>query len=232
MSRVAIHQPNFLPWMGYLAKIAKSDYFIFLDNIQFSKGSFTNRSKILDDGHPKWLTIPAKPPLGTKIHEIQITPDEWKKKHLAKIEQNYRDSEFGVDILTILRKLYYEEKTSDLSTFNIHLIKAITKLLDLNVTFICSSEICNNSFESPSHRLVALIKEIGGTTYISGNGGRNYQDPNLFKEQSINVEYVDFFEHPYKQNAPTFYPGLSCIDTLCNIGIKATQQYLLQKTGK
>ena len=231
MRRVAIHQPNFLPWMGYLAKIAKSDYFIFLDNVQFSKGSFTNRSKILDGGHPKWLTIPAKPPLGTQISEVQITSVEWKKKHIAKIEQNYRNSEFSADILTMLRDLYFEENTSQLSTFNIRLIKAISKLLDLNVTFLCSSDISDNSFDSPTHRLVTLIKEIGGATYISGSGGQNYHDLCLFTEQSINVEYTNYVERPYKQNSPSFHPGLSCIDTLCNIGINATRQSLLQWIG-
>ena len=131
----------------------------------------------------------------------------------------------------MLRDLYFEENTPQLSTFNIRLIEAISKLLDLNATFLCSSDITDNSFDSPTHRLVTLIKEIGGATYISGSGGQNYQDLCLFTEQSINVEYTNYVELPYKQNSPSFHPGLSCIDTLCNIGINATRQSLLQWIG-
>jgi len=232
MCYVAVHQPNFLPWMGYLAKIARADYFIFLDNVQFSKGSFTNRSKILDGGHPNWLTVPAKPRLGTPITEVKIASFEWKQKHLEKIEMNYQNSPNSGSMLPFLRKLYDQDDLTMLSAFNIHLIKAISELLELKVTFIRSSEITTELFASPTDRIVALIKEVGGTHYISGNGARSYQDLRLFSEQSINVQYLDFIEKPYKQNAPKFHKGLSCIDSLFNIGIDDTRRNLFEKKSK
>ena len=58
---IAIHQPNFMPWVGYFYKIAKADKFVLLDNAQFSKNSYINRSQILlmQNG----LTVPARPKL-------------------------------------------------------------------------------------------------------------------------------------------------------------------------
>ena len=35
--RVTIHQPQFLPWLGYLDKIDQAHLFIALDSVQFKK---------------------------------------------------------------------------------------------------------------------------------------------------------------------------------------------------
>jgi WbqC-like protein family len=43
MTTVAIHQPNFLPWLGYFQKIYASDIFIFHDAVEFTKRSFTQQ---------------------------------------------------------------------------------------------------------------------------------------------------------------------------------------------
>ena len=45
---VAIHQPNYLPWLGYFHKIAAADIFVFLDDVPFSKGSYINRVKTFE----------------------------------------------------------------------------------------------------------------------------------------------------------------------------------------
>jgi hypothetical protein len=59
---VACHQPNFLPWLGYFAKLARSDRFVLLDRVQFprtSRGTYTNRVQLLIGGQPAWLTVPV-----------------------------------------------------------------------------------------------------------------------------------------------------------------------------
>jgi hypothetical protein len=46
---VSIHQPNYLPWIGYFNKISRSDIFVIFDDVQFpigKRGFFGNRNKI------------------------------------------------------------------------------------------------------------------------------------------------------------------------------------------
>ena len=94
--KVSIHQPAYLPWLGYFDRIAKSDLFIFLDNVQFEKNSYTNRNIIKGPNGPQWLTIPIKQKghLHKKLNEIEIATDiDWKSKHLKSIKNCYARTE-------------------------------------------------------------------------------------------------------------------------------------------
>lgn len=55
MLKVACHQPNFVPWMPFFYKMAKSDIFILLAGVQFEKNGYQNRFKYKD----KWITKPV-----------------------------------------------------------------------------------------------------------------------------------------------------------------------------
>lgn len=92
---VAIHQPNFFPWLGYFAKIARSDYFVLFDDIQFPKtgGSWSNRVKLLVSGEARWVTAAIDRNYhGTRtIREMSfLAANPWREKTLKSIEANYR----------------------------------------------------------------------------------------------------------------------------------------------
>ena len=56
---ISIHQPEHLPWPGFFNKIKTVDKFIILDDVEYSKGYYHNRNKILNDrNHDEWVTIP------------------------------------------------------------------------------------------------------------------------------------------------------------------------------
>ena len=55
---VTIHQPEYLPYLGFFDRIAKSDVFVILDNAQFQKGGFINRNKINTATGWQWITVP------------------------------------------------------------------------------------------------------------------------------------------------------------------------------
>lgn len=90
---LSIHQPAYLPWLGYFDRIARSDKFVYLDNVQFERNSFINRNRIKTANGPIWLTIPVrlKEHFNKTIADIEIDARQnWKRKHLRSIEQNYR----------------------------------------------------------------------------------------------------------------------------------------------
>src|SRR5690348_1614998 len=72
-SMVAIHQPNYIPWLGYFFKIAHVHQFVFLDTVAFSHGSLVNRNTIKTSTGPAWLTIPVRTSgrFGQLIREVE-----------------------------------------------------------------------------------------------------------------------------------------------------------------
>ena len=48
MKTVGIHQPEYLPWLGFFKKMMSSELFVFLDDAQFRKKGWQNRNRIVD----------------------------------------------------------------------------------------------------------------------------------------------------------------------------------------
>ena len=86
---VAIHQPNYLPWLGYFYKMVKADIFVLLDNVQYEKNGYTNRCQIKTPQGPFWLTLPIKRKFPQMINEAEIVNyAQEKERHLKIIIQN------------------------------------------------------------------------------------------------------------------------------------------------
>ena len=95
----SIHQPNYLPWVGYFNKIVRSDVFVIFDDVQFpigKKGFFGNRNQIKTNSGQLWLTVPVlrKGYRDLRTSEIKINNStDWQKKHLRSISLNYKKTE-------------------------------------------------------------------------------------------------------------------------------------------
>ena len=88
--KVAIHQPHYLPWLGYFAKWAAADLFVVLDTVQYEKNGWQNRNRIKTREGPRWLTVPVNARLGTAIHAVTVdTSQPWRARHFTLIENNY-----------------------------------------------------------------------------------------------------------------------------------------------
>ncbi len=223
--KVAIHQPNFLPWLGYFYKIAKCDVFVFLDSVQYTKNSFINRNKIKTPQLDAWLTVPVSFKFGELISEVRINNDtSWREKHLKTLEMNYKKSKCFEEVFNEIKQIYYLKDWQYLSDFNISLLKAITSYIGLNKSFIKSS-----TWDIPAQStelLVQIVKKMNGNTYLSGFGGANYQEEDLFTKEGISLEYYNFHHPTYTQLWGEFIPNLSIIDLLFNCGSKS-RDYLL-----
>jgi len=219
---VAIHQPNFLPWIGYFYKIAKSDIFVFLDNVQYTKNSFINRNKIKTSQDVIWLTIPISFKFGQLINEVKIdNKTDWRKKHLRTLEMNYKRSNFFKEVFELIKRIYYLKNWQNLSDFNISLIKTIISYLDLNKTLVQSSSLDIQG--KNTKLLIQIVKKVDGDVYLSGFGGAKYQEETSFKNEGIELVYYNFRHPAYKQLWNDFIPNLSIIDLLFNYGKESTK---------
>src|ERR1043165_5905453 len=104
---VAIHQPHYLPWLRYFEKIARSDVFVLLDDVQYEKNGFQNRNKIKTGQGWAYLTVPVKKPLLVPINEVLIdNTSGWQDKHLRAIELNYGKAPYFKQHQEALTALY------------------------------------------------------------------------------------------------------------------------------
>lgn len=212
---VSIHQPNFIPWLGYFYKIKKSDIFVFLDNVQFSKNSYQNRVKIKSSQGAIWLTVPVMQSFGQLTKDVKINNKEpWREKHLKTIEMNYKRSKYFKPVYEILNQVYYKKEWDLLTELNIEFINKISQYLSIETKTIRSSSL--NVDGKSTDLLINIIKELHCFTYFSGKGAVNYQDEDKYKENDITLVYTDFRHPVYPQLWKEFVEGLSIIDMLFN----------------
>ena len=227
---VAIHQPNFLPWLGYFYKIANCDEFVILDNVDFQQGnvtSLTNRTKIKCAGVAHYFTIAVKKSESKLIKDILIDQFSTKiDKQIKTIQLNYTKSLFFNDIFPLFNQVLVEGMKYDLMCdLNVLLIKFICNILEIKTKITKASELKINTSDR-NERIIKICKVLNSQIYFSGNGGKKYHDENLFNSNGIEIKYTDFTQTEYKQVGNDFISGLSIIDSLFNCGIEETKNIL------
>ena len=227
---VAVHQPQFLPWLGYFHKILIADAFCLLDNVQFKKNEWQNRNRIKTIQGWQWLTVPVKYRFSEKINEVEINDAvNWRRKHLESLKYNYRKAPFYHDYVGVLENAYGMEWES-ISVLNCYLIENVRHALGIqNRPMARSSQMVGLS-EDPTQRLVDICRAMGGDTYLSGADGPRYMDMETFRENGIDVMVQDF-QHPvYPQQHGEFQSHLSIIDLLFNCGPRSAEIILGEQT--
>ena len=226
--RVAIHQPNFLPWMGYFDKIVKSDVFLFLDDVQIPKkgSSWSNRVKVLIGGRPQWVTTPIARENGFQmLKDVSFSEPTWQRTIEETLRMAYSRASHFEETMPLLQNIFSYE-TKSLCDWNINSIFEILSHLSIGLPEIHRSSDFGIQTSS-TQRLVELIREVGGTTYLCGAGSSDYLDPNLFAESNVELRYMNFKDAEYPQlNTSEFHMGLSIIDVLMMNGRTATADLL------
>jgi ribosomal protein S18 acetylase RimI-like enzyme len=213
---VSIHQPNFIPWLGYFYKIVSSDVFILLDDAEYTSGSYLNRTQILIQGKPAWMTIPVIKQTAA-IRRVQQADARWAEKHIKTIEANYRKTPFYDTYSGAIADVIRSQAGASLAKLNIALIHLVCGWLGIRTRMVKSSSF--GLSETSDDRLIRLVQLCGGRHYLSGKGGANYQSPGKFAQAGIDLFYTNFKPISYSQRgAEEFVPGLSVIDALFNVG--------------
>lgn len=216
---VAIHQPNFFPWLGYFSKIKHSDVFILLDTVDLQIGnanSITTRTKIKTQQGELWLTIPIKKSENKLISAIQIDNRQpWQKKMLKTIQMAYSKAPEYPTVYPMIENLINASHES-MSAFNSSIITTIAQWLEIKTQIVVASKLPEVS-DDKNFRLIELIKAVNGTVYLSGNGARQYNDESAYNNNHITLTYTNFKAQEYPQLHGAFIPGLSILDALMNL---------------
>lgn len=217
----SVHQPQYIPWLGFFHKLLHSDIFVFLDDVQYKKREFQNRNKIRTKDGWMWLTIPVltKNKFFQKINEVKINNTyDWRKEHWKSILCNYSSAPYFDELKNFFEEIYKRvwERLIDISLYILDFIFAYLEI-KTHITF--SSQL--NINKTGTERIIEIARKLKATTYLSGVGGKEYLEEKLLFENGVNLAY-QFFQHPiYKQNFEGFVPYLSIIDLLFNYGKKS-----------
>jgi len=145
--KLAIHQPNFLPWAGYFHKMASVDVFLLLDTVQYVKSEYDNRCKIKTADGEQWLTVPVTTPkINTLSRDVKISKNvDWKKLHKKTLTYNYSKSPFFEKYESMLTDTY-DENSESLLELNIVFIYNIKNLLGIETRLLLASELPETDF--------------------------------------------------------------------------------------
>lgn len=225
---VVIHQPDFMPYLGFFDRLNKADIYVVLDNVQFvrwSARSWTNRDKIKTKSGEKWITVGTKKmPRGTMINQILLSEDnDWRTENLNLLRENYRKSPYFDEIMPYLLKLY-DFKGKRMIDFNLESIKMLIELFDIHTEIVIASDL--DPVGKNNTLVIDILQKMNCIKYLSGVGARDYYEPELYEKAGIEVIWQEF-EHPvYPQQYDGFIPYLSSIDLLFNCGIEKSRKIL------
>ena len=221
---MAMHQPNYIPWLGYFHKMAHCNIFVYLDTVQYPRGqSFSPRNRIKTPNGITFLTIPLRHPSGREgkvtYREMEFAGEQWKQKHLKAVELNYKRAPYFEEIFELYRQQL--DRHHHFVELNIGLIETFADYLGISCERVRLSRILTE-FGHKTQLIVDICRAVEANVYLSGTGGgEDYNDEVYLQANGIELRY-NRFEHPvYPQLWGEFAPNLSILDVLFNCGAQA-----------
>ncbi len=223
MNRLAAHQPQYLPWLGYFDKIARVDQFILLDTVQYKKNEWQNRNRIRTGRGWQWLTVPVHYRFPMTLREVTI--DEtgpWRHKHREALRTHYGRAPHRNAVLPPIESIL-GRTFANLAELNAQAVRTLAGLLGIRTPIVLATTLAGlpvGADVGADERLLALCRHFGCTRYLAGSGGQAYMDLETWRHAGIGVEFQDFHVPPHPQVYPGWEPNLSALDWLLNCGVE------------
>jgi len=216
--RVAIHQPEFLPWLGFFHKASLADALILLDDVQYRKNYFQNRNRVRTAQGWSWVTVPVEhAPLDTAINQIRVAGDgRWRGRLEKTVTQAYGRAPYFEATFGALRERL-SGGDDRLVSLTEPLIAWLLEQFGLTRRLWRSSALAVAA-DTPTEKLLRLCQAVGATTYVSGISGRDYLDVSRFEQAGVAVEFQDFRHPVYAQLHAGFVPQISAIEAVFLLG--------------
>lgn len=228
---VCIHQPNYLPWIGFFSKVSLCDSLIVYDTAQYEKNSVINRNRIRTHQGWMYLTVPVpRPHLHTPIIEVPLPgTEDWKKHHWKSILTYYARAPYFRYYSGFFQDLFCHSRLTALVELNLRIIEYLLDCFEINPRVVRTSQVNVDPLLRKTDLMVAYLKAAGATSYLSGPSGKDYLEADKFAQSRIELRF-HAFEHPeYRQVFPGFEPNMSAIDLLFNEGPRSGE--IIRQSG-
>lgn len=229
---VTIHQPDFMPWLGFFNKIHNADEFIVLDHVLNNPKTadfYCRRVKMLVGKVETWVSVNlSKDESGLFIPINAMTFNLADANQFNKLEKtiylNYKNAPCFNEVFYLIEQ-YCNATSNKLIDRNMLFIKEVLQKLNIDTPLILSSEL--NPIHKSNVMLIDLLQKRQASEYLCGNGAASYQEDDLFNKENINVKY-NTFNHPNYEQFSTdgFIKGLSIVDALMNVGFNKVEKLI------
>jgi len=224
MTSVVISQPLYFAWPGFIDQLSRADVVIWLDDVQFSKGSFVNRNRIVDRDKLKWLSIPLRRSGSFQtIGLLQATDANWRDAHQLLLKSAYFEAPFIEVAEDVLGAALMSERVCDIAVRSCTLILEAIEARPGEVHFSSNMGIGGHG----SERVRSLVQAVGGSTYITGHGAAKYLQHRDFEEHGIQVAYMDYRFRPWRHGAWSQEFGISSLDLIAQEGFAKFRSHLM-----
>lgn len=227
-----IHQPDFIPYMGFFNKARLCDMLVIGDHVQYRRYGFQNRVKIKNAAGAQWLTVPIIHKGDQPINTVKIFQEKdngliWYERHLKTLHVNYGKAKYYDAYIGKFEKTYKKDYEL-LADVNLELIKTVFEILELNIPIKKTSEM--NLTQSNTDLIIEIAKKVGADAYLSGIRGVRYLEESDFQKNNIVLSYNKYELPRYNQQFMDlgFIEGLSIIDLIFNEG---PQSFEILKSG-
>lgn len=222
-------QPYLFPYVGYFQLIQSVDRFVLFDDVQFSKGGWFNRNRVLVSGSAWMFTVPLRKDSHTlSIRDRSLSADRWHhiENIITTIENSYKKAPHFSSTFSLIESVFMYER-SNLFEYLYNSLRCVSEHLGIpRGTFLASSEVEISPSLRGQDRVVAICQSLGAEVYINPIGGSALYNAQAFAESGIELKFLRPRIHEYRQFDHDFVPSLSIIDVLMFNGVDVTRQML------
>lgn len=212
----AMMQPYLFPYLGYFQLIARSDVFVLGDDLQYVKGSWINRNRVLVNGQPQLITFPLRKGGGFDPINQRWLCDDFPReaqKLLKTLELAYSRAPYRAEAISLIRQIMTHPERN-LARFTEHSIRCICAYLDITTPIRIGSELGFPARMDKQERVISIAKKLGAALYINPIGGVALYCPALFRTHGLSLRFLRMDDLSYPQFNQPFVPSLSIIDVL------------------
>lgn len=215
--KLAIMQPYFMPYIGYFQLIKAVDKFIIYDDVTYIKQGWINRNQLLINGEAKKFTIPiSNGSSNNLIKDVVISDvafDKWKITFYKTLMSSYRRAPYYTEVVDLIDRIV-NCSTNYISELAVNSIEETLKYLNISRNIVRSSEVYNNKELMSQHRVLDICKKEFAKIYINPIGGQELYSKEVFRQNGLELFFINAKEFKYQQFNNEFVPWLSIIDVL------------------
>jgi hypothetical protein len=220
-------QPYFFPYLGYWQLLNYVDRFVIYDDVNYIKGGWINRNRILINGEPRYLTIPLRDASPNKlIYELAIAESVgWRNKLLKSVEGAYKKSPFFEEAIPVIQEII-QFNDGNLASFLSHQIIKLVEFLGIQTEVRETSRNYNNGELAGQTRVIDICRRENAKRYLNAEGGMALYDRSAFGEAGLTLQFIKMNSQEYVQRASAFVPNLSIVDVLMAVGREGVRDLL------